>query len=148
MMPKRAASLAALAALLALSGCSPTLPAGLDLGFEVPGGFSISAGEPGRLALHNQGSAAVHLPMGMYVSRERWDGSSWVSLGSWFIVDGIGPSLRVAPGESLENQIHPLYFQEAGPGLYRFRYEIFSDRELRRPLPPGRRVSASFEVGE
>jgi len=147
-MPNRAAPLAAIAALLALGACSSTLPGEIDLGFEVPAGFSISAGEPGQLALHNQGTAPVYLPMGMYVSRERWDGGAWVSLGPWFIVDGTPPSIRVGPGESLENQIHPLYFQEAGPGLHRFRYELFSDRELRRSLPPERRVSEAFEVGE
>lgn len=148
MKPARVGTLLAFAAVAALAAtaCSPVETGEIELQLEVPGTLSISAGEPGQLALRNQGTAALFVPMGMYVSRERLTGGGWVSLGPWFIVDGAGPSLRVGPGESLENSIHVLYFREQGPGTYRFRYEIYSDAGLKRPLPAARRVSETFEV--
>jgi hypothetical protein len=132
-----------------LVACSPVVETGeVELELETPAAFSISAGEPGHLALRNQGTAAVHLPMGTYVALERLHGNSWESLGPWFIADGTGPSFKVAPGVALENTIHPNYFVESGPGSYRFRYEIFRNPQLTRPLPLEQRTSAAFEVTE
>ena len=96
--------------------------------------------------LVNAGRDTVYVLMGEYVHAERWIGNGWAYAASWFVVDGVGPSFPLAPGDTLA--VVPMRFDYVGRrlGKYRFVFAVAYDREMRRPLPKEKRVSTTFEL--
>lgn len=108
--------------------------------------YSLSSDSVAAITLHNASEGAIYLPMGGYVLYERRVNGAWVDARTRFTVDGVGTSIRIAPGATQVDQL-PLWFYLRGtPGTYRVRYLAYEDDRLRRLVPSEERVSAPFPV--
>jgi hypothetical protein len=108
--------------------------------------YSVAADDAARTTLVNQGSRSIYAPMNEYVYVQRLLNGWWGEPQPWFVVDGVGMSFPVAPGDSLVAL--PMGFAYVGdrPGIYRFIFEVALDPEGRRLVPEPLRVSPPFEL--
>jgi hypothetical protein len=107
--------------------------------------YSKSADDAVRSALINQGSERIYALLGEYVYIEQWSDGGWLYQGPWFVIDGIGTSIPVSPGDSLVPLPMSLeYVSQAG--VYRFVFQVSLDSLGRQPFPEAARVSEPFEV--
>lgn len=146
-MPWHARS--AVVALLVASATCGGEPAGTSpLGFRITlsaTSLSLSEDPDIGVTLVNASDRDVYGPVsGTYICFERRSGNHWVDASDWFVLDGIGTSWALKPGEELSTRLPAGYI--GGPGEYRFRYRLFLDAELTTPLHPADRISRSFVV--
>lgn len=142
--------LPALLALLPLSGCSSTGPSALTapkvLIATDKSVYSLSVDVEARVTLINQGPLPIYAPMNEYVYVEQRSDNGWINRSPWFVVDGLGPSFPVAPGDSLTSPPMSFGYVNRRAGTYRFVFEVALDRFGRQLVPEEQRVSAPFEV--
>jgi hypothetical protein len=108
--------------------------------------YSVAADGAARTTLVNQGSRSIYAPMNEYVYVQRLLNGWWGEPQPWFVVDGLGLSFPVVPGDSLVAL--PMDFAYVGnrPGIYRFIFEVAFDSKGRRLVPEPLRVSPPFEL--
>jgi hypothetical protein len=98
------------------------------------------------ITLHTMSTAAVHLPMGMYVFYEHDENGTRGAGTPWFIVDGTGPSFTLAAGAVREDRLPLRFYLRERPGRNGVRYLVYEDGPLGRLLPASQRLSATFVV--
>jgi hypothetical protein len=142
--------LPALLAVTALAGCGSTDPS--DLGAPAllvktdKLVYSLSVDVEAHVTLINHGSVRIYAPMNEYVYVEQWSDNGWINRSPWFVVDGIGPSFPVAPGDSLTSPPMSFAYVNRRAGTYRFVFEVALDRLGRHLVPEEQRVSEPFMV--
>ena len=107
--------------------------------------YSKSTDNAVRSALINQGSERIYALLGEYVYIEQRSEGGWLYQGPWFVIDGIGASIPVAPGDSLVPLPMSLEYVSR-PGVYRFVFQVSLDSLGQHPFPEEARVSEPFEV--
>jgi hypothetical protein len=108
--------------------------------------YALSVDSLAYVTLTNASTAPIYLRMDSYVLYERFAEGAWRDAFAWFVVDGIGPSFPIAPGESHTDVLQLWFYLPGRPGTYRFRYLVYADREVRSLLLLEERVSPSFVV--
>src|ERR671916_784669 len=97
--------LPALLAVATLTGCGSTSPSALTTPDVVvktdKSVYSLSEDVEARVTLVNQGPLQIYAPMNEYVAVEQWSDNGWINRQPWFFVDGFGPTISVAPGDTL-----------------------------------------------
>lgn len=140
----------ALAASLAITGCGggPTGPRQFDLvvATDKPE-YSLDIDSLVRVTLTNRSHRVVYLPMGSYVVYERLRAGDWRDGFAWFILDGLGPSFSLDPGDAVTDELQLGFYLRDQPGTYRFRYLAYSDPNVKSLLPIEERVSQPVIVG-
>jgi hypothetical protein len=143
-------SFPALLVVTALAGCDSTEPSELDapallVQTDKPV-YSLSVDVEARVTLINQGSVRIYAPMNEYVYVEQWSDNGWINRTPWFVIDGIGPSFPVAPGDSLTSPPMSFNYVNRRAGTYRFVFNVALDRLGRHLVPEQQRVSEPFMV--
>ena len=97
------------------------------------------------MTLTNRSDHAIYLRMDTYVLCDRLVAGEWRDPIAWFVVDGVGNTFRIGPGESHSDGLD-LRYLDGRPGTYRFRYLAYRDPDARSPVALEERVSPPFEV--
>jgi hypothetical protein len=108
--------------------------------------YSLAVDRAATPTLVNQGSRQIYAPMNEYVYVERWSGNGWIDRSPWFVVDGLGVSFPIAPGDSLVALPMDFGYVSNRVGRYRFVFEVALDPKGHRLVPEDERVSEAFEV--
>ena len=108
--------------------------------------YTLARDSLAYVTLTNASAAPVYLPMDSYVVYERLIDGEWRNAFAWFVVDGVGRSFPVRPGESLTDVLRLWFYLRDRPGTYRFRYSVYADPDLRSLLPLDERVSPAFVI--
>lgn len=134
------------ALLVASSSCGDTSAPrlGLRIGLSSQS-VSLSRDTAITATLTNSARQNVYARItGTYVIFERREGTRWVEPTDWFVTDGIGLSFAIPPGEDLAATLQLGYLER--PGEYRFRFLLYADAELKRPLRESDVASPTFVV--
>lgn len=109
--------------------------------------YSLARDVEVQSTVYNRRSSPIYLPMGEYVHIEQWSDNGWIYRGPWFVVDGLGPSFSVRPGDSLVTPSMGLgyhgYVNRAG--TYRLVFQLWLHPRGWWQLPEEERV-AEFTV--
>ena len=108
--------------------------------------YDLSVDVEAHVTLINHGSVRIYAPMNEYVHVEQWSDNGWINRRPWFVVDGIGPSFPVAPGDSLTSPPMSFDYVNRRAGTYRFVFEVALDRLGRHLVSEEQRVSEAFKV--
>jgi len=143
--------LALLTAVCAMTAGCDREPAGpapeYDLAIETDRAwYSLATDRVVRISLTNRSSRDVYLPMDSYVVYERLQWGDWREPMDWFVVDGIGRSFPVAREAVHEDDLDIQFYLRDRPGVYRFRYYVYSDASASTLLPLDERVSQPFTI--
>ena len=146
---------AALAIAVASLGCnllgSEVGESDIALAIEVAQAhYSVQADSIISVRLLNEGDHPVYTRVSLpYVVLERRIGNEWEELPLWYgWLAVVLPLVEVMPGDSLVNTLRVGDEVFPGFGTYRFRYQLFLDRDFERPLSVARRISTTFVLGE
>ena len=113
--------------------------------------YSVQADSLIRVRLLNEGRHPVYTRTSLpYVVLERWVEGQWEELPLWYGWLALVPLpvWDVAPGDSVINMVTVGDEVFRSFGRYRFRYQLFLDRNLQRPMSLAGRVSTEFIIGE
>lgn len=135
---------------LTLAGCGdsstgPQARFDLAIGTDKPQ-YALATDSIATVTLENLSDRDVYLPMDSYVVYERLADGEWQDAFAWFIVDGIGRSFAVAPGEKKSDELQLWFYLPGQPGTYRFRYFVYADSAVQSLLPLEERVSGSIVI--
>lgn len=108
--------------------------------------YSLAVDHGAITTLVNQGTIPLYAPMNEYVYVQRLLNGWWGPPQPWFVVDGVGLSFPVAPGDSLVALQMGFDYVGNRPGIYRFIFEVAFDSKGRRLVPEPLRVSPPFEL--
>lgn len=108
--------------------------------------YSLATDNAAIPTLVNQGNVPLYAPMNEYVYVQRLLNGRWGPLQPWFVVDGIGPSFPVLPGDSLVALEMSFDYVGNRPGTFRFLFELAFDRNGRRLVPEPLRATPAFEL--
>ena len=107
--------------------------------------YSLASDVFATTVLLNVGPGPVYAPMNEYVYVERFESGRWQDRRPWFVVDGVGISFPILPGDSLAEAMDFRYVNRRA-GIYRFLFEVAYDSLGRRLVPEDRRASPPFEL--
>jgi len=145
----RASKSLACSLLLALCACRDNTvgPAHYSLAVQTDKvAYSLAADSNATITITNHSDRSVFLPMDRYVVYERLVDGQWVDGYAWFVVDGVGRSFPLAPGESLSNELELWFYLTGQPGTYRLRYFVYTDPDVHHLLPLAERISSPFTL--
>src|SRR5688572_14805621 len=125
MIMQRSLNLAAVVALslCGLGGCEDDPVSSLRRELDVTvatdrSRYSIATDGVARVTLTNRSTHDVYLRMDVYVVVERLRNLAWRDAIAWFIVDGIGRSFPVVPGDTHSDELNLRFFLPDQPGTY------------------------------
>lgn len=102
--------------------------------------------------IKNLSSETVYLSMSEYVGFERLTEDGWGDPGFWFTMDGMTNSFPLHPNDSINliNDLKYNYLPAVNqlPQVYRFKFHVAKDPEMKNLLPEEKRVSLPFVVEE
>ena len=92
----------------AIAACSDRSPTGSTGTLELTvlsdrSVYSLATDSGAEPILVNRGSVRVYLPMNEYVFVQRFEAGAWSEPRPWFVVDGIGISFSLEPGDTLRS---------------------------------------------
>ena len=109
--------------------------------------YSLAADQFARAVLINRGPATVYLRVtGEYVVAEKFRGGLWRDPRAYFTTDGIGISVPIAPGDSINGYDMDFAYVDNAPGTYRFRFFVFEDPDTRNLVPASKSAGPAFEL--